>query len=311
MARFSLQSFRQKYGRYITVGLIVFIVGLIYHFPITRLSPLILQTIEKNSGYRIQATHISIVMPIGLEMENVRVQGPDIGNVPVDHKFESIRLYPSVMSLLTYVSKKSLGLRFKADRGNERWSGVVAYGPKYTDVSISGKHLDYSIIIPLDEYNAMLANQTLTISSKLALDFSFEGPSAEIQSGDLTNASGSFELTSKDTSLENMLVGKLDFTDTLIQAQLDKGLLELPDVHMLGDKLELDIEGALKLKKSLQASTITKADIRLFVDPSLTQLASMVEMLGNMNKVQVTNSTMNFRISGPVNNVSSWRVTNL
>lgn len=311
MARFSFTSFRQTYGRYILVGAVVFVLGLIVHFPVYRLAPMMTEIIEKNSGYRVEPDQMSVVMPLGIAMTNVKVQGPNIGNITVDYFFESIRLYPSIGSLLTYVSKKSLGVSFRADRGKERWSGSAAYGPKYTDVDLKGSNLDYSIIYPLDEFNAMMVNQTLTLSSKFDFEINLEGPTPELSRGDLTKAQGSFWMTSKDTTVENALLGEIALNDTGIEATLDNKVLTVEDAHFLGERFEMDIEGAINLQPNLQASKIDKADIRIFVDPALSQLHFMVQNMASANQVQFENATMNFRISGPVNNMPKWRVTNL
>ncbi|MCB0272364.1 MAG: hypothetical protein KDD46_05060, partial [Bdellovibrionales bacterium] len=194
MVKISFQHIKEKYGRFILVGLCVFLIGLVIHFPVHRLAPMITSMIERNSGYQIQASQMSIVMPFGLSMKDVWIQGPPIMNVPVNHKFESVKLYPSITSLLTYVAKKSLGVSFKADRGAEKWNGSVALGPKYTDVSLRGSDLDYSFIVPLEQYNPMLAGQTVTISSRFRFELDFEAPTPDLQLGDFTKATGALSL---------------------------------------------------------------------------------------------------------------------
>ncbi|MCB1196821.1 MAG: type II secretion system protein GspN [Bdellovibrionota bacterium] len=311
MAQFSIKSFREKYGRFILVGSIVFFIGLILHFPVQRLAPLITTMIEKNTGYQISASEIAITMPPGLDMQDVYVQGPPIMDIPVNHYFESVKLYPSVMSLLTYFTKKSLGISFKVQRQKERWSGTVAYGPKFTDIKVKAKNLDYTITQDLGKLNPMLANQSISINSKFDFSFDFDSPTKELTSNDFTKANGAIWLASKDSNMESGLVGKLDFNDSLIKADLKKGTLTIEDIHLTGEKLSLAIEGGLNLQKSIDASKIDKADINLFIDPSLEQLVGMISMVGSMNQLAFQDNVMKFRISGPINNLPKWRVTSL
>lgn len=311
MARFSIKSIKDKYGKFILVGSVVFLLGLILNFPVHRLAPLVTTMIEKNTGYQISAAEMSIIMPPGISMKQVHVQGPPLMGVPVNHDFESIKVYPSVMSLLTYFTKKSLGISFKVQRGKEKWSGSTAHGPKYTDISITAKNLDYTISQELGHFQPMLAGQTLNVTSKFGFSLDFESPTEELMKNDFTKASGSLKVRSKNTTVESGMVGDLTFDDTAIICNLEKGKLAIEDVHLRGEKLTVDIEGSIDIQKVAQASKIEKADISLFVDPSLSQLASMVQMASTMNSLSFADSKMNFRISGPINNLQKWRVTDL
>lgn len=300
-----------RHGRYLWVGLTVFSLGLLLHFPLHRLTPMVTQTIEKNTGYQIQATEIHFALPFGLYLEDVYVVGPPIMNTEIDVHLNSLRIYPSILSFVTYLTKKSLGVTFRAKKGPENWSGTVAYGPKVTDIQVSADNLDYSIILPLEQYNMMLANQTLDIRSKFDFDFRLEGATQEIQMGDFSKAQGYFKLASKETQMTTILTGTMTFEDTKIASTLQKGILEVSDLHLRGKDLKVDLLATLTLQKLFQNSRLDKADFTIFIDPSLDQLTSMAEMIGSMNQISMNDSTFRFRVSGPINNIANWRVTNL
>jgi|GEM_PF-5063509 len=311
LKKFSFKAFRKKYGRFILIGWLVFSVGLIINFPVARIAPMLLNIIEKNTGYQITANDISIVLPLGLAMKDVHVQGPPVMDIPVDEDLAFLNIYPSIKSLLTYLTKKSLGLSFKAQRQNEKWSGSAAYGPKYTDITLRAKNLSFKDTIALDQFNAMLAGQVLEVDTVFDIDIDLDAPTPDIQKHNWTKAKGALNVLSKNTQLNNAMLGDLMFDDSLIKANLNKGSLTLDDIHFHSYQLKLDIDGSLKINKNPSASKLERADISLFIDPELAQLVSMVEMVGNLNQLSFKDSVMKFRVSGPINNVSKWRVTDL
>jgi type II secretion system protein N len=315
----AVTQWHRNYGKYIWVGLIVFLIGLVLNFPIARMVPWMTQTIEKQTGYQIQMDEVDIVFPLAIDAKNVTVQGPGMlplnnGRViPIPETFtlDTLRLSPSWMSLLTYASKRSVGFGFVATQNAMKISGSVAHGPKYTDVSIQGKNIPYEAQINLGAASPMLQGQVLDIQSSMNVDFWVEAATPLIQKGDWTKAEGGLTVKSKNLFLETALTGPLTFDRTDIELKMDQGKITIDPLNALGEHLQLKSNGLISINKNAINSKIDKLDVRLTMDETLSQLKSMVEIGASTQQLQMQGDTLSFRISGPLNNPMRLKAINL
>lgn len=315
----SIKKWHKSYGRYVWIGLIVFFIGLIFNFPVHRLTPWVAQTIEKQTGYQVEMEEIDIVFPLALRAKNVRVQGPEtlpLANgrvipIPEEFSLDTLRVSPSWMSLLTYVSKRSMGIHFSATLDAMKLSGFIAHGVKYTDISFKGKNIPYQAQIDLGSTNPMLQGQTLEIRSTVQVDLDFSGETPNIQKGDWTQTEGSLSFSSKNLFLETALTGALAFDTFLLEGELEQGKISIDPFNALGEHLQLKSSGLINVNKNMINSKIDKWDVRLTIDDTLAQLKSMVQIGASTQQLEMQGDTLSFRLSGPLNNPTRLKAINL
>lgn len=290
----------KKYSKYIAIGSVVFILGLLFHFPLERFGSVITATIQKETGYIVQAEKLSFTLPIGVSAKKVSIQSPPAGPQTLMLQLDQLTLRPSVFALLVYPFRKAIGFSYSAKRGKENWSGSASFGKVDTSLDVTAKNFEWNGVFPLDQ-NPMLAGKTVVIHTTVDIDLSISGKTVELQQGNLANAEGSLEISSKKTDIEAPMVNNLAFNNIAVDTDLKKGLLTIKKLDAIAPNLSAKATGSIKVEPFFPNSQL-KLDVQAKSDPNDTNITSLLQLVGSLYNVQAgADGTLALKINGPLN----------
>lgn len=298
----------KKYSKYIILGLVVFILGLLFHFPLERFGSVITATVQRETGYIVQSEKLSFTLPIGVNAKKVVIQSPPGGPQPLMLQLDQLTLRPSVLALLTYPFRKAIGFSYSAKRGKENWSGSASFGPENTSLDVEADNFEWTGTFPLDQ-NPMFAGKTLVVRTVVNIDLSIKGKTIELQQGNLANAEGSLEISSKKTDIEAPMVNSLAFNKVDLDTDIKKGLLTIKKLEVVAPNISANANGDIKVEPFFPNSRI-KLDLQVKADPSDTNISSLLQLVGSLYNVQATpDGTMALKINGPLNSPERMSIT--
>jgi type II secretion system protein N len=289
----------KQHSKYLIVGAIVFVLGLFVHFPLERFGNVITTTIQKNTGYLVQMEKLSLTLPIGVHGENVRVQSPP--NVqPFTLMIDEITIRPSIIALITYPFRKTVGFSYSAVRGKEKWAGSASLGNVNSSISVDVKNFEWSGSFPLDG-NPMLAGQSVNINTTIDLDMELDGKTISLQQGNLSEAAGYLIVKSKKLDIEAPMVKVLNINQFNLDTKLEKGALNIKKFDFSAPNLSGKTTGSIKLSPALLDSQLELESV-LKPDPSDTNISSLLTLFGSLyNITPGADGSISLKVNGPLN----------
>lgn len=289
----------REYSNYLTIGIVVFILGILFHFPLERFSSILTSTIQKETGYIVQVEKLSFTLPIGVTAQNVKIQPPP-GAPPFLLGIEKLTVRPSVFALLTYPIRKSFGFSYKAVRGKETWAGSASIGREKMDVDVRVKNFEWTGSFPMDP-NTPFAGQSVSLKTIVNLDLEISGKTVALQQGNLSEAEGLLEIHSSKTDIEAPVVKQLNMTDFTFESKLKKGNLDINKFNFTAPNLSAKSSGSIKIEPFFPNSKI-KLDAQLKADPSDQALSTSLQTIGTLfNIIPASDGTITLKVNGPLN----------
>ncbi|MEZ4845890.1 MAG: type II secretion system protein GspN [Bdellovibrionota bacterium] len=294
-----IKSLRQQ-GKYLVIGGIVFVMGLFVHFPLERFGNIITSTIQKNTGYIVQMEKLSLTLPIGVHGENVTIQPPMNAGQPFLLTIDELTIRPSILALITYPFRKNIGFSYKAKRGKEIWSGSADMGSTTSSLAVNVKNFEWTGSFPLDA-NPMFQGQSVNIQTTVNLDLELEGKTISLQQGNLSEANGFLEITSKKLDIEAPMVKMLNINQFNLDTKLDKGTLNIKKLDFSAPNVSGKSKGNIKLSPSFIDSQLDLEAV-LKADPSDANISSLLSLFGSFyNIVPGADGSISLKINGPLN----------
>ncbi len=307
----SKKTFR-AFSKYFLFGSAVFAVGLVWNFPLEKISQTFTQRLAKQTGYEFTMDTLDPALPIGFKATDFQVEG--LQKDPL--VFSNMRLTVSPLSLLTYPFKKSLNVSYVAEKNKTEWTGSIAMGPELLAGDISTEDWRLNEEFPLDKANPMLAGMFLKAKAQIAANSALEGETKAIQKGDLSKANGDFHVIATKTILDVPMLKK-DFRMTTKQIRFDKveakgtlkeGKLTIESISLMGPDITGTANGKITLSPYFPRSRL-ELEAKLKLSEKAADIRSLIDSFGSALNLRVSDDgTMAFKVTGPVTPVDRWRV---
>lgn len=298
----------KSYSRYLIVGVIVFFLGILWHFPLERFGSVITNTIQKETGYLVQFEKLSLTLPIGIHAQNVLIQSSPSSGQAIMLQLDHLTLRPSIFALLTYPFRKAVGFSYKALRGKEIWAGSANFGKENTSVDIAAKNFEWTGSFPLDQ-NPMFAGKTLGIQTTVNIDVTLRGKTIAIQQGNLSEAEGKIELHSKKTDVNAPMVNQVSFSNVTFESTLKKGTLEVKKIGLTSPTLTAEAKGNINVAPFFPNSQMT-LEGKIKADEKDPNMVALVQLFGSLYNIQPgSDGTLALKINGLLNSPERLSIT--
>lgn len=292
---------------YLVVFIVVFVLGVLFHFPLERFGSVITSTIQKQTGYVVQMEKMSLTLPIGIHATNVKVQPPATSGQAFILNVDEMTFRPSIIGYILYPIRKANSFSFKAVRGKEVWNGSASLGPENTSVDVSVKNFKWQGTFPLDP-NSMFAGQFISVDTTVDADLELDGKTAAIQNGNFSEAAGSFEVHSKKTDVEAPLVKSVNMTALDIESKLKKGTLDISKLDFKAPNLSAKSSGNIKVAPFFANSRLS-LDSVIKADPQDPNISILLPMLEQILKISATSDgTISLKVNGVLNSPESLSI---
>ncbi|MEZ4704675.1 MAG: type II secretion system protein GspN [Bdellovibrionota bacterium] len=291
----------KKISTYIILGVVVFFIGLLFHFPMERVSQLITYQIERQTGYVINPEEVSFALPLGIQAKNVEIRGVFVNGQEIPLMLDEVTLRVSPISAITFPLKKTGSASFYARRKKETIRGQVSLGKETMDAELQIKDFMVDQVFALDGVDPMLTGSQIAIKSPISVEVQLVGNTTSISQGNLSVAQGSALISSNDVLVNAPFAGEIQLEQLKIDASLDNGNLEIKSASLYGPKIELKASGEIKLAPYVMNSRM-KLEIRIKADPNDPQLGSLMPMIASMNGLAIDSTgSLNMTITGAFN----------
>lgn len=291
----------KKASSYVFIGLVVFLIGLVFHFPIEKLSTLATNQIQKQTGLSIEPEEVSFSLPLGIKAEKVLIRGLLIMGEKKNIFVDELTLNVSPLSIVTYPMKKTGSASFSATYKKSNIEGSAKLGTKTLSLALQAEKFRINEVFPLGGIDPMLTGSEIAIKSTFDISVTLEGDMTSISQGNFSQADGTAQITSTKMDVNAPFAGQLDLDQLKIDASLEKGKLDLKSASLFGPKIEAKANGEVRIAPYFQGSRM-KLELRIKADPNDPQLGSLMPMIASMNGLRIDSTgSLNMTITGAFN----------
>ncbi|MCI5071586.1 type II secretion system protein GspN [bacterium] len=288
----SKEALRQN-RQYLVLGLIVFCIGFIWHFPAQGILNNLIKTVEKQTGVSIQADDLSLAFPIGVKAKNVHVT-----NIPVPAlaqtgvKLETLSIKISPLSLITYPLKKSGSVSVYGKQKRMSFKTKLSANKDIVKAkgSARGLQMDHDLFIPS-------AGAKMAIQGQLATEFNFLSNIAALQKNDFSSLEGTLKTTLKQATISPPLMSPIKFDQVKLDTATEKSKAVIKSIKMDGPMISGSINGYVDLRPVIDRS-ITNLDGKIQIGKEGQSLKSMLQIAGIKFDASGKGA---FKINGPLN----------
>lgn len=300
----SKKTFR-AFSRYFLFGAAVFAIGLVWNFPLEKISQTFTHKLAKQTGYQFKMDTLDPALPLGFKATNFSVDG--LGEDPL--VFSSMRITVSPFSLLLYPFKKSLSVSYAATKDKALWEGHVDLDPKVLVASLDTADWKLDQEFPMDQINPMLTGTSVKVKAKVAISSDVDGEALAVQKGDLSKANGGFRILATSVGLDvPMMKKQLRFDKIEAKGTLKEGKLTIESVSLMGPDITGTANGTINLSPYFPRSRL-QLEAKLKITEKAADLKSMIENFGGTLNLRIDDGgNLAFKITGPVTPVDRWRV---
>ena len=286
-----------KYG---SLGLLVFAIGLVWHFPYERLSVSLTSQLQKTTGIKISIEELSPQLPIGFKATGVRLKDIPMGRDRLDMEFKHAKSSISPFSLLLYPFRKRVSFSYDALRETDRWEGDISYSPETFEGTLGTQKWKIQQSIPMKDINPMLAGSNLDIQGTFSLDVELAGKTPSLEKSDLSESDGKLKLKGSSIIIDAPIVKQIRIESVEILGDLKKGKLDIQSIKILGPDVSGTASGSLKLLSFLPRSQL-ELDAKLTLSKNKQELRDLVNMFGSQYNLKAdTNGTIALKVKGPI-----------
>jgi type II secretion system protein N len=264
----------------------IFLAAVIFFFyiktPASIVQGFVLNTLNQGGSLQWQADSISTRMLLlpHLRAENLSV-APTRGNFP-PMKFDTMRIYPSFLSLIPWTGKMNPALSFDGTAYKAEFSGKA--WPNGSALNLSIENMDFTELVPLLEAGVRLKGVVESLDTEL-----------ELVGGRLSQANGTITAKGKNFVVDPSAFSLplplpiLDLGALDLQARADKGRLNIEkfSIGTPGKDLEVRGTGSIQLMDTIQFSRL---DLRLRIKPSAKIISAMPALQGMLTTIAAPQS---------------------
>ena len=246
--------------------LLSFRIGLQVHFPMKTLQDKIVWELQNSSNWSVDIQSIDIHSLMSLKANSVSiVQRENKNKEYEDFLFiEELQLSPSLLSILSGTPSTSLSTSLLT---GEIDANVTQKKPQRISTKINGSNLDLSFL-PLKGTD-WKANLSGLANFSVDLDHHLT---------ELNEGFGSLSLQVDDFQIDDLEVAgfpllPLQFSESIIELERDGNKLNFKNGRLIGEQIEAEITGFIRLSKRLERSRL---QLKIFVKFS-SELELMVK----------------------------------
>lgn len=246
--------------------LLSFRIGLQVHFPMKTLQDKLIWELQNSSNWSVDIQSIDIHSLMSLQANSVSIVQRENKNKEYEEFLfiEELQLSPSLLSLLSGTPSTSLSTSLL---NGEIDANVTQTKPQRISSKINGSNLDLSFL-PLKGTDwqanlAGLANFSIDLDHHLT---------------ELNEGFGSLSLQVDDFQIDDLEVAgfpliPLQFSESIIELERDGNKLNFKNGRLIGEQIEAEITGFIRLSKRLERSRL---QLKIFVKFS-SELELMVK----------------------------------
>ncbi|HMQ11421.1 MAG TPA: type II secretion system protein GspN [Oligoflexia bacterium] len=281
--------------KYILVGIIVFCLGFVWHFPAQGILSNIIKTIEKQTGVSIQTDDLRLAFPVGLKADNVHIT-----NIPIPAlaqtgvKLEKFSIKVSPLSLITYPLKKSGSISVTGQQQKMSFKSNIKISKDVVKAkgSAKGLNMDHDLFIPS-------AGAKMTIQGQLSTEFNFLSNILALQKNDFSSLEGTLKTTLKQATITPPLMSAIKFDQIKLDSATEKSKAVIKSLKMDGPMLSGSLNGYVDLRPVIDRS-ITDIDGKIQIGKEGQSLQSMLQLANIRFDASGKGA---FKITGPLNAV--------
>lgn len=300
---FGKLSFLKQHTKLLTIGIIVFFLGLIWHFPLNRLKDTIQTQIYNQTRAIVEIGEIQPALPLGLRLANPKVSNIQLGNKQMAFDLDFFKAAVTPWSALTFAISKSGTVYFSAGKYTFSVSGSAYTSKSSASLSMKLKNLKindkFGIPNTSDPFGAspgLEMGVIATIQGNLSSDID---PLAA-QKGDFSSIKGEGKLTFDSVTLQTPLVSNLDFSRVTADFKADKGVIEFKSIVLSGEQITGKGSGTIKIDPFFPQSQL-KLDATLNISNKASQLKDLLQAFGSAVGITIDASgNVAFKINGTV-----------
>jgi type II secretion system protein N len=296
---------------YLFFGGAVFALGLVWHFPLERISGTLLNRLTEQTGYQLLMETLDPALPLGFEALNARLRGQGMEDLTLSR----LRVTASPFALLTYPLRRTASLSFTAERDKNRWTGNVKLGREnlYVDIDTGDWRVDQSL--PLQGMNPLLAGMAVKFTGRIELASFLDGKTAAVRKGDLSEASGKLYLLATQSVLEipvlkefHAATKQLRFDKIEVRAVLEKGKVDIQSISLMGPDVTGTGKGSLTLSPFFLRSRLD-TELKLQITDKAPELREMIQNFGSQWGLRLDETgNVLLKITGPLTPVDRLRI---
>lgn len=296
LAFFPNKEVLKQNRNYLLLGVIVFCIGFIWHFPAQGILSNVIKTIEKQTGVAIQADDLGLAFPVGLKADNVHIT-----NIPVPAlaqtgiKLEKLSIKVSPLSLITYPLNKSgsISITGKQKKMSFKTNLTLSKDIIKTKGNAKGLNMDHDLFIPS-------AAAKMAIQGQLSLDFNFLSNLAALQKNDFSSLEGTLKTTLKQATITPPLMSALKFDQIRLDSETEKSKAVIKSLKMDGPMLSGSLNGFIDLRPVIDRS-IANLDGKIQIGKEGQSLKSMLQLANIRFDASGKGA---FKVNGPLNAIT-------